>query len=115
MRTTSSHVRTAIWATETLAERVICVVYAPARAGAKKCSLETEMGTREEAKRRKGRVPQLSPVQDLLCCWLAAAKGVAHSVLGEVSTFLLRVSCSPPKGPLCQALEPPPFLSSIHY
>lgn len=45
MRTTSSHVRTAIWATETLAERVICVVYAPARAGAKKCSLETEMGT----------------------------------------------------------------------
>jgi hypothetical protein len=45
VRTTSSHVRTAIWATETLAERVICVVYAPARAGAKKCSLETEMGT----------------------------------------------------------------------
>lgn len=37
--------RTALWATETLAERVICVVWTPAGAGAKKGSLETGMGT----------------------------------------------------------------------
>lgn len=56
-----------------------------------------------------------SPCSILCASGSLQPPGAAHSVLGELSTFLLRVSCSPPKSPLCQALEPPPFLSSIHY